>query len=202
MQISIDNAGKKFGNQWIFRNLSYDFEDKSKTSVLGKNGSGKSTLLKVISGYLSLSAGNISYSLNNEKLPEKNIYKHISVVSPHLQLIEEYTLQELIDFHFSLKPVLDGLKKEKIPELLLLNDNKNKQIKKFSSGMKQRVKLGLAFFSKTDLLLFDEPCNNLDKDAIKWYQQTLINTSKDKTVVIFSNHNDYETVLCTKSINL
>ncbi|MFW5793562.1 MAG: ABC transporter ATP-binding protein [Bacteroidota bacterium] len=202
MQISLDNAGKKFGNQWIFRNINHVFEEKTINSVLGKNGSGKSSLLKIISGYTNLSRGKVSYSLNSKNICGKSIYMHTSIASPHLQLIEELTLYETLNFHFKLKTAINNYNTKNIIEILQLESAANKILKNFSSGMKQRVKLALAFFTTSNLLLLDEPCTNLDKEAKKWYQDILNKTSNSRTVIVFSNHNETETFLSTNSLLL
>jgi ABC-type multidrug transport system ATPase subunit len=202
MQIKLEKAGKKFGNQWIFRNIDYIFETHKHTSVLGKNGSGKSTLLKVISGYSNLSEGQIKYEIDGAAINLKNLYLNISIVSPHLQLIEEFTLSELLAFHHKLKPSKQFKNIEDMVELMNLKSNSNKPIKNFSSGMKQRVKLGLALFSDSQLLLLDEPCTNLDDEGRGWYKNFLEKTSSDRTVIIFSNHSEIETFSCSRNISL
>ncbi|MBS4013499.1 MAG: ATP-binding cassette domain-containing protein [Bacteroidetes bacterium] len=200
MQIILDNAGKKFGNQWIFRNFDYTFESGIHTSVIGKNGSGKSTLLKVISGYSNLTEGNIKYLFDEPKQSLSKLYSFISIVSPHQQLIEEFTLSELLIFHYKLKP--SSYNYNNIIELLGLQSNAKKPIKDYSSGMKQRVKLGLALFSDSKLLLLDEPCTNLDKEGRGWYKIYLEQTSHNRTVIVFSNNNEEETFSCERSISL
>ncbi len=200
MQIILDKAGKRFGNQWIFRNLNYTFDTGIHTSVIGKNGSGKSTLLKVISGYTNLTEGNISYKFGETQKNLSKLYSYISIVSPHQQLIEEFTLSELLIFHYKLKP--SSYNYNNVIELLGLQSNVKKPIKDFSSGMKQRVKLGLALFSDSELLLLDEPCTNLDAEGRGWFKIYLEHTSQNRTVIVFSNNNIEETFSCERSISL
>src|SRR5690606_8438251 len=149
------------------------FEQGNSYAILGANGSGKSTLLQVISGSLSPSEGNIIYRNQEQPVDPEQIFQQLSLAAPYLEFIVELTLTELISFHFKFKPFLAGYDAVKIIELLGFEKSKNKLLKYFSSGMKQRVKLALAFCSDTPVLLLDEPTSNLDTEGIAWYH-TLI----------------------------
>jgi len=117
MHIKLQNVGKRFERNWIFRNLSQEFKEGSKYAVLGPNGSGKSTLLRVISGSLTLSEGEINYTYNNSDIKSEEIYSHVSITAPYLDLPEEYSLEEIITFHKTFKKI-DLNTKELITKLL------------------------------------------------------------------------------------
>lgn len=202
MKISLQNAGKRFGSDWIFRNLNLDFEQGSKTAILGSNGSGKSTLLRVCSAYFSLSEGNIDFLLNGEKIELDQVYKSISIAAPYLDLPGLFNLQESIEFHFNFKTSIGQLNTEEIIELSGLKAHRHKQIKHFSSGMRQRLKLVLAICTESSLLLLDEPSTNLDAAAINWYNELLRDFSNDRTIIIASNHSQSEFEICDKRIEL
>src|SRR5688572_533377 len=101
MRIELKQIGKKYNREWIFRDVDFVFEENSKTVILGPNGSGKSTLLQIISGILTPSKGELFYTIHNKTIPVEEIFQYLSISAPYLELIEELTLQELIDFHFS-----------------------------------------------------------------------------------------------------
>lgn len=200
--IDISDAGKKFFRNWIFRNLSYRIDAGQKLSVIGHNGSGKSTFLQVLSGYESLSQGRILYSLNGHEVIRENIFKHISIAAPYLELIEEYSLEELVLFHFQFKKSRQNLNTEEILNLMELDGSRKKVFKYFSSGMKQRTKLALAMLSEVDLILLDEPLSNLDKQSEIWYRNLAENYLKDKAVVVCSNQNEAEYFFCNKTLRI
>ena len=87
-------------------------------------------------------------------------------------------------------------------EIIRLSNVKNKPIKDFSSGMKQRIKLGLAILAETEILLLDEPSSNLDKEAIRWYQETIDKYKENRIVFVASNKIEEESFFCNKSINI
>jgi ABC-type multidrug transport system ATPase subunit len=187
MTIQLQNAGKRYRLDWIFRGLDFSFEKGQRYAVLGPNGSGKSTFLKVLSGHLSLSKGTILFKNQREKMEPDEVYRHISYAAPYVELIEEFTLEEALKFHASLKPFLPDLSPAKLYDLLALPRARSKEIRFFSSGMKQRVKLALAICSDTPVLLLDEPATNLDVQGVDWYKNLVAEYAADRLVVIASN---------------
>lgn len=200
MKIIIEDGAKRFNYEWIFSGLNYSFESNSSYALLGPNGSGKSTLLQIIAGYQSLSEGEISFQ-NDKSFDRDLIFREISFCAPYQELIEEMTLNELIRFHFQFKRIRKDFPRQDLPELFQLKDAGNKIIKKFSSGMKQRVKLGLAFATDTPVLLLDEPLNNLDENGFIWYHEMIKNFTNHRLVIVASNLRE-EYSFCSFQLNL
>ncbi len=201
MKIILEQIGRRFNREWIFRNINYEFESGSSYAILGTNGAGKSTLLQVISGSLSSSEGKISYLHGDINIDQEKIFIQQSMVAPYLELIEEFTLTELIDFHFRFKKYRQGLNRQGVIELLGLKNAEFKAIKYFSSGMKQRVKLALAFCSDTAMLLLDEPASNLDQQGLDWYLSLASTFSLDRLLIICSNQ-EQEYSFCSHNLNI
>ncbi|MES2417666.1 MAG: ATP-binding cassette domain-containing protein [Bacteroidota bacterium] len=186
MEINLRNAGRRFNKEWIFKALTYHFAAGEKYAILGPNGSGKSTLLSTLLGNLTLSEGEISYS-NPGELSVENVYPYFSFAAPYLDLVEEFTLQETIDFHFQFKAYSTGLDAAGVLDLLGLGKSRDKALKYFSSGMKQRTKLALACCADTPILMLDEPTSNLDIQGIDWYLELIEKVAANKMILIGSN---------------
>lgn len=201
MEITLKNIGRRFNRDWIFRNVNYSFFKGNSYALLGRNGSGKSTLLQLIAGSLTPSEGTIDIYLNGEPCDPDEVYHSLCIAAPYLELIEEFTLSEMIDFHFKFKSYLPGLDKKTILEILDLQKAKNKALKYFSSGMKQRTKLALAICSDTPLLLLDEPASNLDAEAISWYLDLIKTYTPGRTVIVCSNQ-EFEYSFCQHQIRI
>ena len=199
MKITLSDAGKRFNREWIFRHINYSFESGIQYAITGPNGSGKSTLLQVIAGMIDSSEGNIEMTVHSSQSTEKNhlssvnhhlstnFYQHLSFCAPYFDLIEEMTLTEFLNFHFQFKSLLPGFTVEKIIEVMGLEKAAQKQIRYFSSGMKQRVKLAQAIFANVPVVLLDEPCTNLDEDGTNLYQQLIADYCASRLVIVSSN---------------
>lgn len=200
--ISVITAGKKFGTEWIFRNLNLEINPAEKIAILGLNGSGKSTLLQALSGYLTLNEGEIFFTLNDTKIDSEKMYKYCSYASPYLDLIEDFTLEELIKHTKVYKPFINHLSTQQIIEISGMGEHSTKFIHQFSSGMKQRLKLTLAILADAPILLLDEPTSNLDANVMRWYQTMIETYAMHKTIIVCSNSIKEEYLFCTKTIVL
>jgi ABC-type multidrug transport system ATPase subunit len=185
--VRLINVGKRFNREWIFRHFTYQFQSGKKYAVTGPNGSGKSTLLQVIAGSLTHNEGNIEFKNEQQTTNNEQLYSYISIAAPYLELIEEMTAKEMLLFHTQFKPLTIAVSIEEILQTAGLQNAINKQIRYYSSGMKQRLKLAQAFFSNTPILLLDEPTTNLDADGITLYHHLINNYTKDKLVIVSSN---------------
>lgn len=177
-----------------------DIQPAEKLAVLGLNGSGKSTLLQALTGYLTLNEGAISYSNTEQKTDTDQYFKYISLASPYLELVEDFTLKEHIEHVACFKSFL-------IPaaDVLLVSGlaaHKDKAIKLFSSGMKQRLKLTLAILADAPLLFLDEPTTNLDAVVTDWYKELIANYAMHKTIVVCSNSIKEEYGFCSRVIRM
>ena len=202
MKIKLNDISKRYNYEWIFRKINLEFDSEHNYVIVGANGSGKSTLLKVIAGNLIPSEGSIEYLMVDKKVTEEHIFKQLSYAAPYLDLFEEFTLTESIEFQAQFKPFRDKLTTNQVVDLIQLKKVQNKQLKDYSSGMKQRVRLALAILADTPLLLLDEPTSNLDKQSIEWYQNLVKQHSSDKLIIVCSNEQAHEYPFCDQQINI
>jgi ABC-type multidrug transport system ATPase subunit len=202
ISINIDNVGKRHQNQWTFRGLKANFSDQDKIAIVGFNGSGKSTLIQIISGFQNCTEGKILIAENNVNIDDNLRYKYLSIGAPYIDIPEELSITEFIDFFAPIKPLKDEINKKDFAEIAQLDSAKNKAIKFFSSGMKQRVKLAFAILSKAPILLLDEPLSNLDSVGEKWYHDLINEYGNDKLVFVASNNIAAEISFCSHKINI
>ena len=148
-----------------------------------------------------LNEGKGEWSIDNKQLPNENVYSYVSICAPYLELVEEMTLIEFLNFHSGFKPFLSSVTSEKIISILGLENAVNKQIRNYSSGMRQRVKLAQAIFSDVPVVLLDEPCTNLDLTGIQLYQNLIDDYCKNRMVVVSSN-DEVEYGFCKERLNI
>jgi ABC-type multidrug transport system ATPase subunit len=201
MKVSLTDAGKRFNRDWVFRHLTYTFQENNSYAIVGPNGSGKSTLLHVLSGAMQASEGKCEWAIGNGQLANENVYSYVAICAPYLELVEEMTLNEFFEFHFHFKPWLPTIDRTSIAIIMGLQEARDKQIRHYSSGMKQRVKLAQAFFSDTPVLFLDEPCTNLDVAGIELYHRLVSQYCSNRLVIVSSN-DEVEYSFCSERINV
>jgi len=187
MNIIATELSKRFNREWIFHKLSYRFESGKTYALVGPNGSGKSTLLHILTGQVPPSGGTLSYETGAGNVDSHEVYKSLAIAAPYMDLIDEFTLYEMVKFHFCFKQTRNGITIDEIIEKMELTHARQKQVSNFSSGMRQRLKLGLVFFSKAELLFLDEPTANLDQKSIEWYWKNLTMLLGKSLIIIASN---------------
>jgi ABC-type multidrug transport system ATPase subunit len=198
ISIEAQNLGKRFGTEWIFRSLDIRLSDSASYAVTGYNGSGKSTLLKILAGMQPPSSGKVSYLIDNEPADEDTLFRLVAMAAPYMDLVEEFTLEESIRFHARFKKLL--ISTDELIEVLGFQKYKNRQTGLFSSGMKQKLKLGLALYSKTPVLFLDEPTANLDKYNTDWYLCEM--QKQHNRLIVISSNQEHEYAFCQEVINL
>lgn len=190
--INVKNLGKRYNREWIFRGLDYTFQSGKMYAITGPNGSGKSTLMQILWGQLPPTSGSVTFTSAKKIISPEDLFKHVAIATPYMDLIDEFTLEEQLQFHFQMRTMRPGFTIESLIQKLYLTEARAKSISNFSSGMKQRLKLGIAFYTESNILFLDEPGTNLDEQAFQWYQDNLAEVPKERLVLIATNHkNEY-----------
>ncbi len=201
MQINLQNVGRDFGNQIVIKGLDFQFEEGKTYALLGGNGSGKSTLIKLVYGALSLSYGKINHRQGNTMLAADEVPFKVSLAGPYLELIEELTAEEFLAFYTRFRPLKKGITIAQFLNICYLSPAAQKEIRNYSSGMKQRLRLGLAFLSKSDLVLLDEPTSNLDPEGVEWFKKLWATHLENRTLLVGSNFDPNEIEKCEHQLS-
>lgn len=202
MEITLNNIGKRYQKEWIFKDVNIVFTPENPTAIIGSNGSGKSTLLQILSGYLTPSEGLVKWNAHGNLISVQHIFQKIALATPASSLYEDFTLRENIAFFSAFKNFQHGLSNIDVAKQMELEPQLDKQLKFYSSGMRQRVKLGLAIMAESDVLLLDEPSSHLDQNAIEWYQNLVGEFSKNRVICVASNKEEAETTFCNQRIDI
>jgi ABC-type multidrug transport system ATPase subunit len=187
MDIHLQGVSKRYRNEWIFKNLTCHLEAGTRQAIIGPNGSGKSTLLKILSGHLTPTRGSAVFSEQGSAVQAGDVYCKVSIAAPYIELIEEFSLLEAIRFHTKFKPLSGKMSAADLISLTGLGSSRHKEVRHFSSGMKQRLKLALALCSESPLVLLDEPTTNLDRQGAQWYLDLVRQFGQGKLLVVASN---------------
>jgi ABC-type multidrug transport system ATPase subunit len=193
MKIIATGIYKKFRHEWVFKALNYTFESGKSYAIVGQNGTGKSTLLKTLAQYSLPNKGTVEF----EGIID-DVNRQISFAAPYSELIEEFTLPELLNFLVQIDFLDARWDFDTFTTFIDLRPSETKYIKNFSSGMRQKVKLGVALAADRPILCLDEPTSNLDETAKNWFYQAL-ESQRHKLILIASNEKA-EIDLCTDSL--
>jgi ABC-type multidrug transport system ATPase subunit len=201
-RIELEEISKSYNRHLLFSGINIQIDPENPLAILGGNGSGKSTLLKIISGAAVPSAGSVRFFQEGKTISEEEKYRHISITAPYMELIEEFSVMEMLRFYTSLKNLKDGMRLSDLLESIWLSDSADKEVRLLSSGMKQRLKLALAIYADAPILLLDEPLSNLDERGRAWYMDEMQALGRSKVVVVCSNSVRDEYHFCKQSLNL
>ncbi len=202
--IELDQVSKRFRREWVLRGVNLSLRPGGRYALKGPNGAGKSTLMRILSGHLSPTRGERRYRLGGKDLPVADVYKHLAYAAPYIELIEEFTLEETLRFQEKFKPWLPGIDHARLYRMLGFTKARNKQVRHFSSGMRQRLKLLLSLASQSGFLLLDEPTTNLDRQGVRWYHdlvESLVVPYPERLVVVASNVEE-DFAFCRESIDV
>ena len=196
MKLVVNNLGKRYNYQFVVRNLNFTVSSGEITGIAGRNGSGKSTTMQMLAGYLTPSEGNVAYFSEKNSIAKESVYQHLAYAAPYIDLPQKVTIHELYD-HYTIFKKVEVSSFQEFYAFCDLKNTGDKYIANFSSGMKQKIALGLALVTKCDLVLLDEPTSYLDTFAKSWFMEGIKVFGKEKTIVIASNDaSDFE--LCNQ----
>ncbi len=195
MELSIQRLSKTYRQTPVFSDLSFHVPAGSRLAITGPNGSGKSTLLKILSGGALPSAGQVTYRLGREPIDTEDVFRYVHFVAPYNTVIEELSPEELFDLHRGLGMLRSYSRYAEWAERLAYPFRPDQPVKSFSSGMKQRIRLGLALLDDRPLVLLDEPGSNLDRQGKDWMFSLIGELSAAQTLVLATN-DDEEAATC------
>lgn len=224
--ISTSGITMQFGDKPLFENISVKFGDGNRYGLIGANGCGKSTLMKILGGDLAPTAGTVSIDRNERlgKLRQDHFaFEEHTVLDTVMMGFEELwkikqerdALYAKPDFseedgmragelesHFA---DLDGYSAEASAGDLLISmgipvESHTGLMKSIAPGWKLRVLLAQALFGKPEIILLDEPTNNLDINAIRWLESVI--NSIDSTMIIISHDRHFLNSVCTHMADL
>ena len=188
--IRVENLSKNYGPVKAVRSISFDLNDGQVVGFLGANGAGNSTTLKIMTGYISPTAGNVYYNDHNIQENTSEIQKDIGYLPELNPLYSEMRVYDYLKFVSEIR----GISKEnfnsafqKVVEECALNAVAHRTIGNCSKGYKQRIGLAAAMIHDPKILILDEPVSGLDPNQIVEIRQLIRKLGKEK-IVIMSSH--------------
>lgn len=203
-ELILTDIEKKFVTKTIFKKVNLNLKNGSSLALTGRNGSGKSTLIKIIAGLLAATKGKCTLNINGNKTDKEHLYRYTGFVAPYLNLYDELSAYENLEFFTVMKSNGKKADKEYINSLLERVNLYNRRydfVKDFSSGMKQRLKLAFSIINSPPLLLMDEPRTNLDTYGID-IAYGIIEEQIKQGILILATNEIEDTAMCAQSLNI
>lgn len=204
LRIVSENLTKKYSGKPVFKDLSFSLSSGESAVIVGRNGSGKSTLMKIISGIISPSGGSLTYLDNGRVLERGAVRKLAGFVSPYLNLYDELSAAENLRLFSGLKSNSSGEDEDRLSHYLNfvgLFERRNDEVKEYSSGMKQKLKIAFAMLHEPRVLMMDEPRSNLDRDGISIIEK-VAEKQKEKGILIIATNDEDDLNLCSIKISV
>ena len=189
----VRGLGKNYQGRWLFRGVQFDLVAGQGLAVTGANGSGKSTMILCLAGQVEADEGTLTWHyptetpLHQSSQTAARAAKRPALAAPYLELPGEFRVLELVNFHFSLNPCLSGHSPVEGLWASGIDPHSPTLLKYYSSGMLQKVRLVLALWTDTPLLLLDEPHSHLDAAALSWFRLSLRQTAARRCWAMASN---------------
>lgn len=203
-KLSVDKVTKSFTRKVnIFENISFDLLPGDIVGITGPNGSGKSTLLKIIVGSMQASSGKVEFQKDGKVIEPGEFNSYFGYVAPYLNLYEEFTPLEHNEIFSKIRniPKNEDYFKENLEKFNLIK-HRNKPIRNFSSGMKQRMKYLTAVISNPDILFLDEPTSNLDEAGSTILLDDVKRRAEAGCGIIMASNEVREIALCNSKISI
>jgi heme exporter protein A len=204
--IVADGVGKRYLHRPVFRPVSFAAEPGEIIAITGANGAGKSTLLKIIANVLSPTKGSCEWIRDGKKLDHDGIRISMGFVAPYLELYDELTAVEHVEFVANMKSIplntnsaLELLDRFGLDSAIARGD---RRMRAYSSGMKQRVRCAMAFACSPSVLLLDEPTSNLDDAGTDIVLSEAVNSATAGAIVFIATNDSRERAIATREIQI
>lgn len=188
--IRVENLVKNYGDVQAVRDISFQVNDGEILGFLGENGAGKSTTLKVMTGYLSATAGNVSVDDMNIVDDSLEIRRRVGYLPELNPLYGEMIVYDLLSFIATIRR-MEGraFRKalERVVEQCGLAGVVHRAVQECSKGYKQRIGLATAMLHDPDILILDEPVTGLDPNQIVEIRELIRSLGREKTLIMSSH---------------
>lgn len=187
MSIKVENLTRYYGQQAAVNDISFEINTGEIVGFLGPNGAGKSTTMKMITTYLTPSAGKIYVNELDTEEQSMEVRRKIGYLPEQNPLYLDMNVLDYLEYAAE----LESVPKAEIPksikkmvEVCGLGDVQHKDIGELSKGFKQRVGLAQAMIHNPEVLILDEPTSGLDPNQIIEIRNLIRKLGKEKTLVL------------------
>jgi len=184
--IELEGVEKSYGDFEVLKGIDFAVEEGEIFGILGPNGVGKTTLFQTIIGLLKQDAGEIR--INGEKHTQgKKVKRKLSYLPSDISFYEGMTARRNLEFFIELAETNPDI--DELLELVGLEDDADRKVKAFSTGMKKRLGIAQSLIKDPEIIIYDEPTTGLDPQGKKVFKDLArkVNRERGKTIIISSH---------------
>lgn len=188
MELVIENIVKNFSTKEVLKGATFTFEKGKIYGLLGRNGAGKTTLFNVLNEDIDLTSGRFYLKENNVERDLKSEDIGYVISTPNVPSF--LTGREFLKFFLDInKDKIKDMKTidEYFDMIKIDRDDRDKLLKDYSHGMKNKMQMLVNFITEPNILLLDEPLTSLDV-VVAEEMKTLLKSLKKDHILIFSTH--------------
>ena len=184
--LKTDNLTKVYGKNKVVKNVCMKVQKGDIYGFIGKNGAGKTTFMRMVAGMAAPTAGSMMLFGSEELEKQRN---RIGTLIENPGIYPNMTAQENLEVVRRNYGIADRKAVKNMLDFVGLSDTRNKKVKNFSMGMKQRLGIGISLFKNPDFLILDEPINGLDPAGIKEIRELLLKLNQEREItILISSH--------------
>ena len=194
--IYVKDLSLKIKNETILSDINLHIEKGKITGLVGRNGCGKTMLMKCITGFVKPTSGEVVF--NEKRIGEDiDFPKDTGIIIETPSFIPYYSGRKNLLELASLNKKIDKKEIDKVLEKVGLYEARNKMVRKYSLGMRQRLGIAQALMEEPETLILDEPMNGLDNDCVEMIRKILGQLKEEgKTILLVSHNKEDIRILC------
>lgn len=197
MIINVQGLKKRYHQQDVLKDITFQIENPQIVALVGPNGSGKTTMLNCLMNLLPFQEGEITILGKNHKDP--SLFYDVSYLQDNRVLYGDLTGYDHLKFICKVQKLPISKVKE-VAEYIGMDSYGKKRVRSYSLGMKQHLLLAMAVINNPKLILLDEPINGLDPTSAIHMRNILMDLHAKGTTIIISSHNLEEIDKMTNTI--
>ncbi len=194
--IEVSGISKKFGNEPVINDVSLFLDQGNIYGIMGRNGSGKTVLFKLIVGFLKPDRGTI-FVEGKEIGRDTDFAEDTGIIIENPGFLGCYSGYKNLEYLAGIRRQISKERIRESMELVGLDADSKKKVRKYSLGMRQRLGIAQAIMEDPHILILDEPMNGLDRQGVEEIRELLLKLKEEGKTILLASHNREDiNILC------
>ena len=188
MELILQNVNKTIKKKEILKDICAGFENGRVYGIVGRNGSGKTMLFRAVSGLINIDSGKILLD-GRELHRDMDVLPSLGMILENADLFPDLNCIENLEYLAGIRKTASKEDIVRAIERVGLDPSDKRSYRKYSLGMKQRLKIAQAVMEKPDVLILNEPTNGIDEAGVELVRKIVAEEKERGALVLISSHN-------------